>query len=597
MAGVLDDDDEFGALLQKTSAKVDELKRHMANEGLDVSTDVFTLARAGDFDKVLELLETSPELWHKVDDDSHTLIHWGALAGNFSFMQKGLSAGVAVDAKSTNGQTALMWAVIRGHIDACRVLLQARANPRAQDSLLATPLILATQYGQHGCIFLLCQRVPSEKLLEDVDVNGCSALHWAAYKCDGTTIRLFGYFDLDFGTVDNDGMTLLHRMAQGRKGNRDLTEFLLDKKVDPMRRDKEGRTPLGMAEENTDMNFAYLLRVFMRKYGYKPEDIAAATTIVKNGEDDVRDIEASPRRQVPAKLKEDKAFKSDKLMHYMAPCFWLVSVSIATLQYINDLRSASWEAAPMVALAFEIGIPLSLVLFFHTATANPGKVPPRIKSASGVEDLMRALDTVPLGDGDNIQFSRLCTTTWVLKGLRTKYCTASEACIEEFDHFCGWLNCAIGRGNQRQFILLALVEVLSQYCHIYLLIRIGLYSMPYETFWQWFTTTVMAYPLLALMLFLQGVTAPMITMLLLNHLRMLAINMTTNELINVRRYDHFWEMRGEPPRKVFVNPFSKGTMFKNCLDFWWKRKRGTTYAEILAGGQGNMGQVIGRQIV
>merc|ERR1712216_558239 len=154
----------------------------------------------------------------------------------------------------------------------------------------------------------------------------------------------------------------------------------------------------------------------------------------------------------------------------------------------------------------------SLALFFYTAFRDPGKVPPRIKSASAVEEFMLALNVAALGEppvdasGHKLDFKRLCTTTWVLKGLRTKYCTTTGACIEEFDHFCVWLNASIGRGNHRAFIALALVELMTQMCHIYLCIAMGLRLVAYNNFWRWVFTMMQTQPTLYLMMGLQCIT-------------------------------------------------------------------------------------------
>merc|ERR1719499_2746485 len=100
---------------------------------------------------------------------------------------------------------------------------------------------------------------------------------------------------------------------------------------------------------------------------------------------------------------------------------------------------------------------------------DPGKLPARTKGASGVEELMRALDSD--GPTNSVpDISRLCTTTWVLKDLRTKYCAQTGACVQEFDHWCVWLNCSIGKKNHRQFMCLAIVENLTQITYLYLLI-------------------------------------------------------------------------------------------------------------------------------
>lgn len=271
-------------------------------------------------------------------------------------------------------------------------------------------------------------------------------------------------------------------------------------------------------------------------------------------------------------------------MQYCAPAFWIVSVSLAVLTYIQDVRSVAWEIVPLQAFCFELGVPLSLGLFFFTALSDPGKVPAGIKSASGVEEFMRFLETATVVDGDKLvdangrrlSFSRLCTTTFILKGLRTKYCVSTGACVEEFDHFCGWLNCAIGRGNHRPFIMLAIAECCTQICHLWCLVHVAFRLVAYERIGQWLWALVTSYPLMSIMIVVQGFTSPGIALLACTQMRMIAVNLTTNEMMNCKRYEHFWEYRGQDgaKRQVFVNPFHKGGVSSNCLDFWWTRRRG-----------------------
>lgn len=203
---------------------------------------------------------------------------------------------------------------------------------------------------------------------------------------------------------------------------------------------------------------------------------------------------------------------------------------------------------------------------------------------------MKWLDTATIVDGDKLvdasgrklSFNRLCTTTWVLKGLRTKYCTMTGACVEEFDHFCGWLNTAIGKGNHRPFIVLAVVEASTQSCHLYCLVYVafqlvkydGACTQCYHGASQWLWAMLWGYPLICVMVALQGLTAPGIWCLALNQLRMIGVNLTTNETMNYKRYEHFWQAHGDGQHKVFVNPFNKGNPIANCVDFWWTRTRG-----------------------
>merc|ERR1712228_575671 len=56
-------------------------------------------------------------------------------------------------------------------------------------------------------------------------------------------------------------------------------------------------------------------------------------------------------------------------------------------------------------------------------------------------------------------------------------------------------------------------------------------------------------------------------------------NITTNEMVNRKRYSHFWADadHGKPDViaqwNSFLNPFSKGSLERNWLDFWWYRER------------------------
>merc|ERR1712032_1668520 len=206
------------------------------------------------------------------------------------------------------------------------------------------------------------------------------------------------------------------------------------------------------------------------------------------------------------------------------------------------------------------------------ALMDPGKVSPMPRGRSGVEVLMRALDTT----GDHaVDISRLCTTTWVLKGLRTKYCVMTGACIEEFDHYCIWLNRAIGKRNHRLFIVLALCELLTQVAHLYLLWTLSLSGelIPYKTFRSWILLLVTSYPLLFIIGVAHSLTAPWIVMLLVFQLQLVTKNLTTNEMLNARRCDHFWMTAPDGMSKHYRNPFNKGSVCKNCFDFWWTRRR------------------------
>lgn len=536
--------------------------------------DIFNLARSQNFQLVQKLLEAYPHYWTARDEDGHSLLHWAALVGSRTFVQTALERGLPVDIAANNKQTPLMWAVLRGHVPVARVLLDAKATVQIHDSLGATPLMIAIQHKQYACMLLLMHKGPKEAMLRDADKNGCASVHWAAYKGDITALKFLHYFGADMEALDNSKMLPLHRavsglQAQARGQDPDwrihpgsayhsVIEFLVDRGCDPTQKNADGKSCMDIVEQNEDVPMQTFLKKLVAKASKKTDGTKPELDLESGmGEDSVRNV-----------LK-------DKTLHKIFPVFWLICVSMATFCYLMDQRDVGWKIAPWFSLQFELGVPLSIAVFAWAALTDPGIVPPKERGASGVEELMRLIDSTPL-DEPVPDITRLCTTTWVLKGLRTKYCVQTGACVEEFDHYCVWLNCAIGKNNHRHFVLLACVEFWTQVCHLYLC-WIVTREIPYTSFGGWLSMLLMAYPMLLLVLLAHCVTAPWVFMLLMHQARMIIMNVTTNELLNIQRYDHFWVVKQIVPGHVqrqFRNPFHKGGVVNNCLDFWWYQNRG-----------------------
>eukprot|EP00441_Pelagodinium_beii_P043418 CAMPEP_0197627214 /NCGR_PEP_ID=MMETSP1338-20131121/5878_1 /TAXON_ID=43686 ORGANISM="Pelagodinium beii, Strain RCC1491" /NCGR_SAMPLE_ID=MMETSP1338 /ASSEMBLY_ACC=CAM_ASM_000754 /LENGTH=557 /DNA_ID=CAMNT_0043197869 /DNA_START=35 /DNA_END=1705 /DNA_ORIENTATION=- len=516
--------------------------------------EIFHRVRKSNFSEALERLKKNPQLWHKVDDDGgHSLLHWAALSGGTEFMKEGIAAGVEVDIKAANKQTPLMWAVIRGQITAAKVLLEAGADLYAQDSMGANSFILAVQHHQHAAMLLMLARCDRDELLRCKDVKGCTPCHWAAYKGNMNTLRLLQYFDADFHLVDGEKMTPLHRAVQAMK-DREVYEFLLDAQVDPSAKDEKGQTAMDVAKQaNPRTPLIHLQRLLEEK----PVDAMGVDPEV--GYDSVY-----VRRK-----KEEMDVWREKARSNIPCTFWLMCVSLALFEYLTDLRPLVYLLSPYAALAFELGVPTAVLLFYSVMFSDPGKVPARHKGKSAVEEIMAALKEG--SDSEVPDIDRLCFSTWVMKGLRQKYCKVTKACVEDFDHFCGWINVAIGKGNHRRFIFLAATEVTTQILHFYLCVLVLADQVTSTSVWNWIYNAVMQWPGVCFMMVVQGVSAPGIIFLLGAHLMMIVQNLTTNEQINWTRYKHFFEEEGsgDYKRRVFKNPFNKGNVFRNCYDFWW----------------------------
>merc|ERR1719272_1418973 len=107
---------------------------------------------------------------------------------------------------------------------------------------------------------------------------------------------------------------------------------------------------------------------------------------------------------------------------------------------------------------------------------------------------------------------------------------------------------------------------MTQLSHWWVIFHVTLELVPWQNAISWITTLIMTYPLTVFVWFIQSFSAPGIMMLLMHQLRLVAENMTTNEMMNAYRYEHFWQVNSDD-RRIFRNPFHKGGVVANCTDF------------------------------
>eukprot|EP00747_Dinoflagellata_sp_TGD_P032918 gnl/TRDRNA2_/TRDRNA2_136289_c1_seq4.p1 gnl/TRDRNA2_/TRDRNA2_136289_c1~~gnl/TRDRNA2_/TRDRNA2_136289_c1_seq4.p1 ORF type:complete len:454 (+),score=42.86 gnl/TRDRNA2_/TRDRNA2_136289_c1_seq4:28-1362(+) len=391
---------------------------------------------AADFLALRQLLDSHPMLWTARDAEGCSFLHWGALAGDAIFLSHCISTyRLPVDSIASDGQTPLMWAVHNGRLRAARLLLDSHANPRMQSKLGATPLMVAVQRGQHEMLLLLCHR--DLGTMKQNDAHGCAAMHWAAYKGDERAAKLLHYFGADILALDDSKWLPLHHAAVA--GHLEVMRFLLERRSDPAARDAKGCTALELVREHSkvDATLLELLRV-----PGPSVDITSTSNLLADLEDDVY------------------------VTLPVLPLAWICLVSVACLHYLRYTRHLCWKRTPCLCCLFEVGAPLNLILFLYARSIDPGKLPSKCRGASGVEELLQFIDSDACDSSERPGCSRLCTATWIIKGPRTKYCTWTHSCIEEFDHNCHWLGVPIGRGNHRVFCVLAIAESVTQVVYI-----------------------------------------------------------------------------------------------------------------------------------
>jgi ankyrin repeat protein len=122
--------------------------------------------------------------------------------GNPARIKRLIEAGANVNAKNSDGTTALMEASSRGYTEIMRLLIEAGADVNTQDKNGYTALMMATSNGWHGAVKLLIE--------EGAKINtksnyGHTALMVALYKGDLPPAKLL----IEAGAVvhlqNNDG--------------------------------------------------------------------------------------------------------------------------------------------------------------------------------------------------------------------------------------------------------------------------------------------------------------------------------------------------------------------------------------------------------
>ena len=78
---------------------------------------------------------------------------------------------------------------------------------------------------------------------------------------------------------------------------------------------------------------------------------------------------------------------------------------------------------------------------FTVVNADPGEVP--------VDKLSQTASIVELVERDELDSITICTEFMVKRPLRSKYDRFSKKLIAKFDHYCPWVNNAIGSLNHK----------------------------------------------------------------------------------------------------------------------------------------------------
>lgn len=136
---------------------------------------------------------------------------------------------VDVNLRAKNGQTPLMIAANYGHLQIIKLLCDRGAEVNEQEDTRFSALLYTVKQGQIASFsYLLSQNAD----IHVRDANGCTVVHWAAYKNNVFLLKILHRLGLEMDVLDFTGMTPLDRSVQsdGYKS----TMFLLGVSDDKM---------------------------------------------------------------------------------------------------------------------------------------------------------------------------------------------------------------------------------------------------------------------------------------------------------------------------------------------------------------------------
>ena len=197
-------------------------------------------AAKSDFADGIELMVRKGAVPDVLDHYGFSSYLWAVVAGRFSATNVLLNLGVDVNSASADGRSALGWAARLGHSQIARLLISKGANVMymTRDTCMV-PLEDAAAAGDLATVELLLN-IGADLHYRDLD--GWSAIHWAAEEGHSDVVFLLLKAGIDVNAVSSYGTSVLHCAANG--GNHVLVSNLLQRGADTRKSTCHGWTPL-----------------------------------------------------------------------------------------------------------------------------------------------------------------------------------------------------------------------------------------------------------------------------------------------------------------------------------------------------------------
>ncbi len=156
-----------------------------------------------------------------------------------------LLKGVDVNARDSNGLTALNWAQNQEQTELAELLNVNTGAIEVIESISQTKLYQALLNGKNDVAIGLISNSSDVNAVNAMDAKGWTALMYAPYEGHFAIVDFLIEYGANVNAQSNNGYTALILAAAG--GKKDIVLFLFLKKVDTNTQDSEGRTTLNWA--------------------------------------------------------------------------------------------------------------------------------------------------------------------------------------------------------------------------------------------------------------------------------------------------------------------------------------------------------------